>query len=73
MSKHRSRSLQDILKRRQQEDFVGRTEQLAFFHRNLRYEHGDDRHRFIISVTGQDGGSPVATIAGHYEEPDNAT
>jgi hypothetical protein len=73
MSKQRSRSLQDILKHRQQEDFVGKTEQLAFFRRNLRYEPGDDRHRFIISVSRQGGVSPVAMMAGHYEEPDNAT
>ena len=30
-------SLQDILKRRQQEEFVGREEQLIFFRRNLRF------------------------------------
>jgi GTPase SAR1 family protein len=48
-------SLQDILKRRQQEEFVGREEQLAFFHRNLRYAPDDDRRRFIISISGQGG------------------
>jgi hypothetical protein len=41
-----AKSLQDILKRRQQEEFVGREEQLAFFRRNLRYEPDDDR-RYI--------------------------
>lgn len=30
-------SLQDILKRRQQEEFVGWEEQLIFFRRNLRF------------------------------------
>jgi tetratricopeptide (TPR) repeat protein len=48
-------SLQDILRRRQQEEFVGREEQLAFFRRNLRYAPDDDRRRFIISISGQGG------------------
>jgi hypothetical protein len=48
-------SLQDILKRRQQEEFVGREEQLIFFHRNLRYEPDDDRRRFVINISGQGG------------------
>jgi tetratricopeptide (TPR) repeat protein len=50
-----AKSLQDILKRRQQEEFVGREEQLSFFHRNLRWEIDDPRRRFIISVSGQGG------------------
>jgi tetratricopeptide (TPR) repeat protein len=49
------RSLQDILKRRQQEEFVGREEQLAFFSRNLRWEIDDPRRRFVINVSGQGG------------------
>jgi tetratricopeptide (TPR) repeat protein len=55
MTKSRSRSLQDILKRRQQEEFVGREEQLAFFHRNLQYAPDDERHRFVIGISGQGG------------------
>jgi hypothetical protein len=50
-----AKSLQDILKRRQQEEFVGREEQLVFFRRNLRYEPDDERRRFIIGVSGQGG------------------
>ena len=50
-----SKSLQDIIKRRQQEEFVGRREQLAFFRRNLRYDPYNDRRRFIINVFGQGG------------------
>jgi tetratricopeptide (TPR) repeat protein len=50
-----AKSLQDILKRRQQGEFVGREEQLSFFHRNLRWEVDDPRRRFIISVSGQGG------------------
>jgi tetratricopeptide (TPR) repeat protein len=50
-----AKSLQDILKRRQQGEFVGREEQLSFFHRNLRWEIDDPRRRFIINVSGQGG------------------
>jgi pantothenate kinase len=50
-----AKSLQDILRRRQQEDFIGRTEQLAFFRRNLRYDPYDERRRFIINISGQGG------------------
>lgn len=55
MSKSRPHSLQDILKRRQREDFVGREEQLIFFRRNLRWEVDDPRRRFVINVSGQGG------------------
>jgi tetratricopeptide (TPR) repeat protein len=55
MSAEKPRSLQDILKSRQQEEFVGREEQLAFFSRNLRWEIDDPRRRFIINVSGQGG------------------
>jgi tetratricopeptide (TPR) repeat protein len=55
MSTQKPRSLQDILKRRQQEEFVGREEQLAFFSRNLRWEIDDPRRRFVINVFGQGG------------------
>jgi tetratricopeptide (TPR) repeat protein len=55
MSNQKSRSLQDILKRRQQEEFVGRTEQLDLLRRNLRYEPDDERRRFIINISGQGG------------------
>ena len=48
-------SLQEILKRRQQEGFVGREEQLAFFRENLGFAPEDPRRRFIISISGQGG------------------
>jgi len=50
-----AKSLQDILKRRQQEEFVGREEQLSFFHRNMRWEIDDPRRRFVINISGQGG------------------
>lgn len=50
-----AKSLQDILKRRQQEEFVGREEQLIFFRRNLRWEVDDPRRRFVINIYGQGG------------------
>ena len=46
-------SLQEILRRRQREDFVGREEQLVFFRRNLRREIDDPRRRFVVAVSGQ--------------------
>jgi hypothetical protein len=55
MSIQKPSSLQEILKRRQQEEFVGREEQLTFFHRNLRWEIDDPRRRFVINVSGQGG------------------
>ena len=55
MSNQKPRSLQDILKRRQQEEFVGREEQLSFFHRNLRWDIDDPRRRFVINISGQGG------------------
>jgi hypothetical protein len=50
-----SPSLQDILRRRQQEEFVGREEQLAFFQANLGRAPEDPRRRFIINISGQGG------------------
>lgn len=55
MSKKKPRSLQDILRDRQQEEFVGREEQLAFFRANLSYDVEDPRRRFVINVSGQGG------------------
>ncbi|MFQ5897993.1 MAG: tetratricopeptide repeat protein, partial [Candidatus Methylomirabilia bacterium] len=50
-----SGSLQAILKRRQQQEFVGRDEQLALFDHNLALPPDDDRRRFIFSITGPGG------------------
>ncbi len=48
-------SLQDIFKRRQRSDFVGREEQIALFRRNLALPLDDERCRFVFSVSGQGG------------------
>jgi tetratricopeptide (TPR) repeat protein len=48
-------SLQEILKRRQQEEFVGREEQLDFFRRNLSLAPENPSRRFIVDVSGQGG------------------
>jgi tetratricopeptide (TPR) repeat protein len=55
MSKKKPRSLQDILRNRQQEEFVGREQQLAFFQMNLVSSIDDPRRRFIINISGQGG------------------
>ena len=48
-------SLQDILRNRQQSEFVGRTQQVADFRANLRYDVTDERRKFIFSISGQGG------------------
>jgi len=48
-------SLQDVLRGRQREEFVGREEQLTLFHRNLKYAVDDRRRYFVINVSGQGG------------------
>jgi tetratricopeptide (TPR) repeat protein len=50
-----STSLQDILKSRQEEEFVGREEQLAFFRRNLGLAPENPSRRFIVNISGQGG------------------
>jgi len=55
MSEPHSTSLQDILKRRQQDEFVGREEQRTFFQTNLGYTPDDSRRRFVINISGQGG------------------
>ncbi|GAA6615318.1 tetratricopeptide repeat protein [Scytonema sp. NUACC26] len=49
------KSLQDILKNRQQSAFGGREEEIELFQRNLRLPIEDDRHRFIFNIWGQGG------------------
>jgi hypothetical protein len=50
-----AKTLQDILRRCQQEDFVGLEEQLIFLRHNLRWEIDDPRRRFVVNVSGQGG------------------
>jgi tetratricopeptide (TPR) repeat protein len=55
MNLHAPSSLQAILKRRQQEEFIGRNEQLNLFRQNMVLPLNDDRRRFVFSVWGQGG------------------
>lgn len=55
MGDSKSRSLQDIIKHRQQEEFVGREKQLDFFRRNLHLAPENPSRRFIFSISGQGG------------------
>ncbi len=48
-------SLQEIVKRRQEEAFWGRKEQLSLFSTNLALPLEDDRRRFVFEIVGQAG------------------
>ncbi|HVC33922.1 MAG TPA: tetratricopeptide repeat protein [Chloroflexota bacterium] len=50
-----TRSLQDIIKRRQQYDFVGRERQVGSFRENLGLSLDDERRRFVYSIHGPGG------------------
>jgi tetratricopeptide (TPR) repeat protein len=50
-----SQSLQDILKRRQSSDVVGRDTQINDFRANLVMAPDDERRRFIFNIFGQGG------------------
>jgi len=49
------KSLQDILKQRQQSGFVGREDQVNQFRQNLGLPLEDDRRRFLFNIWGQGG------------------
>ncbi|KAJ1567157.1 hypothetical protein HK405_006947, partial [Cladochytrium tenue] len=51
-----SDSLVEILRRRQQADFVGRDGQLGLFRENLRLAPDDRRKRFVFNIHGDGGG-----------------
>ncbi|RLC83672.1 MAG: hypothetical protein DRI37_09960, partial [Chloroflexi bacterium] len=55
MNSKKPRSLQENIRSRQRETFVGRKEQLAFFSNNLGWELDDPQRRFVINVSGQGG------------------
>ncbi|MBO3460154.1 tetratricopeptide repeat protein [Aetokthonos hydrillicola Thurmond2011] len=55
-------SLQDILKRRQQTEFVGREEQLHIFRYNLGLPPKDYRRRFFFNIYGQGGVGKTALM-----------
>ncbi|MEI1375733.1 tetratricopeptide repeat protein [Nostoc sp. UHCC 0926] len=52
---NKPKSLQDILKQRQQSGFVGRENQVNQFRQNLELPLEDDRRRFLFNVWGQGG------------------
>ncbi|MEH2084129.1 MAG: tetratricopeptide repeat protein [Nostoc sp.] len=52
---NKPKSLQDILKQRQQSGFVGREDQVNQFRQNLTLPPEDDRRRFLFNVWGQGG------------------
>jgi len=52
---NKPKSLQDILKQRQQSGFVGREDQVNQFRQNLALSPEDDRRRFLYNVWGQGG------------------
>ncbi|WP_223280102.1 tetratricopeptide repeat protein [Nostoc sp. PA-18-2419] len=54
-SQNKPKSLQDILKQRQQSGFVGREDQVNQFRQNLALSLEDDRRRFLFNVWGQGG------------------
>ncbi|WP_228060151.1 tetratricopeptide repeat protein [Plectonema radiosum] len=62
-----SKSLQDIVKQRQQKSFVGREEQINLFRGNLELSLDNDQRRFIFSVFGQ-GGVGKTTLLGQYRK-----
>ncbi|MEH2369042.1 tetratricopeptide repeat protein [Nostoc sp.] len=52
---NKPKSLQDILKQRQQSGFVGREDQVNQFRQNLALRPEDDRRCFVYNVWGQSG------------------
>ncbi|MEH2176310.1 tetratricopeptide repeat protein [Nostoc sp.] len=52
---NKPKSLQDILKQRQQSGFVGREDQVNQFRQNLALPPEDDRRCFVYNVWGQGG------------------
>ncbi|MCC5622362.1 tetratricopeptide repeat protein [Nostoc sp. CHAB 5715] len=52
---NKPKSLQDILKQRQQSGFVGREDQVNQFRQNLTLPPEDDRRRFLYNIWGQGG------------------
>ncbi|MEH1859789.1 MAG: tetratricopeptide repeat protein [Nostoc sp.] len=52
---NKPKSLQDILKQRQQSGFVGREDQVKQFRQNLALSPEDDRRRFLYNIWGQGG------------------
>jgi len=58
-------NMQDIIRRRQQQEFVGRLDQSTFFRRNLTLP--PEERTFVIAVCGQ-GGVGKSTLLRHYHK-----
>lgn len=67
MSKKKRASLQDIIRKRQQEEFVGRSEQLDLFRANLARSWDDEQRLFLFNVFGQ-GGVGKSTLLKRFRE-----
>ncbi|WP_433423558.1 tetratricopeptide repeat protein [Microtetraspora malaysiensis] len=61
------RSLQDLVRRRQQAGFVGREGELAFFRDNLDLPVEDERRRLLFSIHG-DGGMGKSFLIGRLKD-----
>jgi hypothetical protein len=55
MNAQKTLSLQEIIRQRQQDVFVGRQEHTAVFRQNLLLPLDDELRRFVFSVSGQGG------------------
>ncbi|MDZ8108539.1 MAG: tetratricopeptide repeat protein [Nostoc sp. DedQUE12a] len=64
---NKPKSLQDILKQRQQSSFVGREDQINQFRQNLALSLEDDRRRFVYNIWGQ-GGIGKSTLLRQYRK-----
>ncbi|MCA9974374.1 MAG: hypothetical protein KC413_01435, partial [Anaerolineales bacterium] len=66
MSKNKP-SWQSIRKKRQQQEFVGRTEQLAQFRQNLALPYDDEQRLFLYNIWGQ-GGVGKTTLLHRFQQ-----
>ncbi|MBD2354126.1 tetratricopeptide repeat protein [Tolypothrix sp. FACHB-123] len=64
---NKPKSLQDILKQRQQSSFVGREEQVNIFRQNLELPLEDSRRHFLFNVWGQ-GGVGKSTLLRQFRQ-----
>jgi tetratricopeptide (TPR) repeat protein len=64
---NKPKSLQDILKQRQQSSFVGREEQVNLFRQNLELPLEDSRRHFLFNVWGQ-GGVGKSTLLRQFRQ-----
>jgi tetratricopeptide (TPR) repeat protein len=68
MNPHKKpKSLQDILKQRQQSGFVGREAQISLFRKNLKLPLDDDSRCFVFNIWGQ-GGVGKSTLVRQFRK-----